>query len=889
MPHHVTSSISGQPLGIPGEFPSEEEEVISLSSRIESFSGLSDILSPYPTALLSPPRFSSRGRAESDVSVYSELSDSGISTTSYDVRDEETPIGPFFTAQFQNALQQGLNVSKSAMTAIEEFRGSIEPESNLGKLLRDARSLSTFHSADTRTIAILGNSGEGKSSLINSLLHYPGIAKTSDLGSACTSVVTEYRQQKEGQIVPILIEVEYLPQDQIEDQVRELVWNYRQLYHPDIESPEVSAEDYARVQRESETAWSALQAAFGHHPEFNQNVLSDQSDGASESVTNRLIEWAREIAWPQGGNDGRWTSTAQDAEECCEKTDQFMKDRLWPFTKIIRIYLNSILLKTGIVLADLPGLQDTNLARVQATQTYLMKADYVLIVAKIIRARTDKSLKDSIHAVISRHITLEDTKAPWNFHLAVVCTKTDEIDEDAAKREFCGAGKRIEQAVIDQLKREIDHAKRFKTGDVKALELRQKQLLIDARNQHVTEGLQEEYGPKLSGGKLEVFCISNRTYKKFSRAGNVSMVRASGIPELRRFCHSIVANARLLEAKNVLQSKISGLLNSIELWTRTVPVSVPSPTGDVTNTIQLDYKVLQEAKSKVFNGSKQNILDSFQEFILDFLDRRGEIWEHAAKEKSQAWSSWHWSQYNAWCLNNGDHATSKRGHVNWNGELNWKMRSELAYQWELFEDDIVNEFKDLLACLKGNLKDLESYLEDFDASLVAAANFRTQDIQYRCGLIQREFQRDIRFIRSQASEANESSYMVKEMIPTYRAASQESGTNKGLRQRVRVQGKISGGTLFGCILHQISSDVGDKVKENFRKLLAILEDDVARIKEDISMAMPGQEASVPGNERAPHRDDERLAEERRFKEHLAGQVKKLKVKHEQVLESISSI
>lgn len=71
------------------------------------------------------------------------------------------------------------------------------------------------------------------------------------------------------------------------------------------------------------------------------------------------------------------------------------------------------------------GLQDTNLARVQATQDYLMKSDYVFIVAKISRAKTDKSLKDSIHTVLSRHVSLEDDSAPMNFHLAVVCTMTE--------------------------------------------------------------------------------------------------------------------------------------------------------------------------------------------------------------------------------------------------------------------------------------------------------------------------------------------------------------------------------------------------------------------------------------------------------------------------------
>ncbi|EED22856.1 hypothetical protein TSTA_063370 [Talaromyces stipitatus ATCC 10500] len=134
-------------------------------------------------------------------------------TAAYNVDNEEAPLEQFYTPVFQKILQQGIDIAKSAVTAIIMFGGTPYPGSHVPKLLIDAHSLATFHCSDTRMIAILGDSGEGKSSLINSLLHCPGVAKISDLGSACTTVITEYRQQKKGQTTPILIEAEYLTQD----------------------------------------------------------------------------------------------------------------------------------------------------------------------------------------------------------------------------------------------------------------------------------------------------------------------------------------------------------------------------------------------------------------------------------------------------------------------------------------------------------------------------------------------------------------------------------------------------------------------------------------------------------------------------------------------------
>lgn len=72
------------------------------------------------------------------------------------------------------------------------------------------------------------------------------------------------------------------------------------------------------------------------------------------------------------------------------------------------------------------GLQDTNMARVRATQDYLIKCDNIFIVAKISRAITDQSLKSSLFWVISRHVPMEwEESGGKNFKLAVVCTKSE--------------------------------------------------------------------------------------------------------------------------------------------------------------------------------------------------------------------------------------------------------------------------------------------------------------------------------------------------------------------------------------------------------------------------------------------------------------------------------
>ena len=120
----------------------------------------------------------------------------------------------------------------------------------------------------------------------------------------------------------------------MKENIKELVWSYKQFYNPDLEE-NASAEDYKRYERESEVAQFSITSAFGDREEL-EALLDDHSDGSEERTVAQLAKWAAEFQWPEGGSGTTWRSTAETDEECCEKTAQFMSDRLWPFTKVIR-------------------------------------------------------------------------------------------------------------------------------------------------------------------------------------------------------------------------------------------------------------------------------------------------------------------------------------------------------------------------------------------------------------------------------------------------------------------------------------------------------------------------------------------------------------------------
>jgi hypothetical protein len=103
-----------------------------------------------------------RQRSISVASGVSDVSCNDDTTSTYDVRVEEAPLEPFFAPAFQTALQRGLDVANNTAVAMEKMLRSQGAGGDLERLVGDARGLSTFEGSDTRTIAVLGDSGEGE-------------------------------------------------------------------------------------------------------------------------------------------------------------------------------------------------------------------------------------------------------------------------------------------------------------------------------------------------------------------------------------------------------------------------------------------------------------------------------------------------------------------------------------------------------------------------------------------------------------------------------------------------------------------------------------------------------------------------------------------------------
>lgn len=98
----------------------------------------------------------------------------------------------------------------------------------------------------------------------------------------------------------------------------------------------------------------------------------------------------------------------------------------WPLVRVVRIMMKANILKTGLVLVDLPGLGDANVGRTQVAENYVKNVKHMWVVADIVRAVDDGVAKDLMGRGFKRQL-LMDGRYNDDF-VTFIMTKTDQLN-----------------------------------------------------------------------------------------------------------------------------------------------------------------------------------------------------------------------------------------------------------------------------------------------------------------------------------------------------------------------------------------------------------------------------------------------------------------------------
>ncbi|KAB2099953.1 hypothetical protein AG0111_0g11806 [Alternaria gaisen] len=279
----------------------------------------------------------------------------------------------------------------------------------------------------TRTvIGVVGNTGAGKSSVINAVLNEENLVPTNCM-RACTAVVTEISWNDSiDPSATYRAEIEFIDRADWEEELTVLMKDFL------TEDGAVSRGIY-ESDSDAGIAWAKFQSVYPKLPRdsLNQYKVSDlmtKTDVLSILGTTKTIETAQASSFYQQlqhyvdsrekcnkkgrGNDGGRTKTTKNTEM-----------EYWPLIKVVRIYTKSPALSTGAVIVDLPGVHDSNAARAAVAQGYLKHCSGLWIVAPIGRAVDDKAAKTLLGGSFRRQLKCDAGFSSVTF----ICSKTDDI------------------------------------------------------------------------------------------------------------------------------------------------------------------------------------------------------------------------------------------------------------------------------------------------------------------------------------------------------------------------------------------------------------------------------------------------------------------------------
>lgn len=365
----------------------------------------------------------------------------------------------------------------------------------------------------TRTVVgVVGNTGAGKSSVINALLDEERVVPTSCM-RACTAVVAEISwNDSDKPFERYRAEIEFISRDSWEKELQQLVSDMTDGNGQPLKEATMTSDSEAGV------AWAKMKAVY---PQTTKEDFADMSPKlfADHGPVKQVLGTTKRIKDNNAPSFYRQLQVYVDSIEDKEKEKgspkrkEKKKMEFWPLIKMVRIYTRSDALSTGAVLVDLPGVEDSNAARAAVAASYLKQCTGLWVVAPITRAVNDKAAKKLMGDQFKRQMKFDGMVS----NLTFVCSKTDDISITEAAGSL-GLEHRIQEASDkkDQLLKERDDRIRDVADYQTEVEtLQDSQSDLDERIE-LWEGLKED----LEDGKQVLAPHEKKKKKKSSRRTN---------------------------------------------------------------------------------------------------------------------------------------------------------------------------------------------------------------------------------------------------------------------------------------------------------------------------------------------------------------------------------
>ena len=472
---------------------------------------------------------------------------------------------------------------------------------NIAKKLKDLRFVEKSYPRSKPT-GCLGVTAAGKSTLMNCLISQENIAAECDEGESGTSVIQELVMAEVDQMETFKAVVYYHPNRKIEAFVKRHFQTIHDFQNLDTE--DLDTDEYSSWKADYETALTFFYTLLCERDEFMSAdatlaYLNSATSRDDDVMLGQLNTWVLEYLTTLKGGEGATVVQANTMREVNRELAKFKGPAKtgiggprsaspWPLVRIIKTQLRARILSEGAVLADLPGLSDTNKLRVQATRDYIKNCDTVIIVHPILRIQSQDTVWKEVHECI---------RNGKQGNLIIVCTKVDDIKHSRERDVSSDDRKVLEKlrseadhlaAEIAELEDELQAAEENEDADVdyksinrrlkatktmragKETEWREENIAI--RNRRNIDAIQAGFRKAVNDpdAKVPVFCVSNTIYQQHMKGFDNDnppdlTVEATGIPDLRKHLFEIPAIRKHRALQKLGQRTLPRVLLALEM------------------------------------------------------------------------------------------------------------------------------------------------------------------------------------------------------------------------------------------------------------------------------------------------------------------------------------
>lgn len=670
---------------------------------------------------------------------------------SQDKHSESEPPAP---PHREERLVSAVTTVKKACLATRALL-QLVPGNKPHQLIKNANQLAKSKASADFKVGLVGASGDGKSSTLNSVLDLDNLARADALGSAATGYPIGYQQAAVNQTAAFNLTAQFQSPSKIEKYLGQL---FGKLRSPMLQLEVKNDLEREAIRLEHDEAKGVFDALFTDVEDYDHTTLS------LELALSRIRELLTEIEFADGNkSQEKWNFEAEATEEVNEKLAVIRSKGLWPFLESVQIFCKTPILGGHLNLVDLPGMHDSNIARVRMSMRSQAECRFFVVVVNISRAVTNSMIQQTYDSMVKRQKCNETT----GFEFAVVCTHAGDIHSEAERGSMSQLVQDKStllkvQRQICELKKDEDMPRVKFEKTMESLERQRDGILIEARNSSVRDGLHKRYG-----ADLRVFCIDNVMYWR-DKVADREENDISGIPQLRSFLADLPQQTIFAHDDKLLDKDFPAFVHSYQSW---VTSNLADPLLNQHPRLP-EPKALSAALTKVEEWYVEMRVSQKTNIDAVLQDRSNTIKERCTEIIYTA-KDWHHSTLQALMRHRGVHYSPKIGYIDWNQDIVSIFSEELEASWKVFKVEANTLKGELLELVRECWQDYGAacFKSDPDSDIPKSVSYHLEVVIRALEDRQSEYDFRVRCIKSNALSEHQAGYINELLLSSYSKAS----------------------------------------------------------------------------------------------------------------------